>query len=380
MNRTPRTAYFPPPSPPAPLPQAGEGRKRRRLAFAALAALLALAVLAGEAHARTTLRQVCRVKGQEENTLQGLGLVVGLKGTGDGGNFLPAIRSLAVAMEMMGNPVGKQGTVELKDVKNVALVAVTATVPAGGARQGDKIDCVVSSVGSAKSLVGGRLLLAPLLGPNPKDQRVFALAEGPIVLEDLETPTTGRIHVGCRLEDDIRNPFTKDGKITLVLEPHYADFQVAQDVAEVVNSQMSFQSSGQPLARAVNQVNVEVTIPKQYVEDPVAFVAQVLALPVLEPETGPRVVINQRSGSIVIGGDVELGPVVVTHKNLVIEAGPGAPAGGQFVAVDSQQTDNPTLKSLVEALNAVHVPAADIIDIIKGLERNGKLHARLIIQ
>jgi len=347
--------------------------------FAAVTALCVCWALVTPAQGRTALRTICRVKGQEENTLNGLGIVVGLKGSGDGGGFLPTIRSLAIAMELMGTPIGQGGAAELKDAKNVALVTVTATIPAAGARQGDKIDCVVSSVGSAKSLAGGRLFMTALLGPIPNSRQVFALAEGPITLDDPDLPTTGRIYAGCRLEEDFDNVFTKDGKIALVLDKDYADFQVAQDVAELVNSQLSFQSSGLPLAKALDQVNIEVTIPQQYEDDPVLFVSQVLSLPMLAPQTGPRVVINERAGSIVIGGDVEIGAVVVTHKNIVIEAGT-APGGNRFVTVAPEPTESPKLKALVEALNAVHVPAEEIIDIIKGLERNGKLHAELIIE
>ena len=128
---------------------------------------LACATLAAPIEAKMTLKSICRIKGQEENTIQGLGIVVGLRGTGDGGNYLPTIRSLAKIMGVMDMPtVGKNGLAELKDTKNVALVIVTATIPAAGARQGEKIDCVISSVGSAKSLAGGRLFLTPLIGPD----------------------------------------------------------------------------------------------------------------------------------------------------------------------------------------------------------------------
>lgn len=325
------------------------------------------------------LRNICRVKGQEENTLQGLGIVVGLKGSGDGGSFLPTIRSLATAMQLMGNPIGPGGPAELKDAKNVALVTVTATVPAAGARQGDKLDCVVSSIGSAKSLAGGRLFLTPLTGPDPQNPQVYALAEGALTIEDEDLPTTGRIFGGCRLEEDFFNVFVQDQKITLVLDKNHADFRVAQDVAELINSQLSFQSSGTPLAKAINQVNVEVTVPAQYYDDPVLFVSQVLSLPMLEPQTGDRVVINEKTGSIVIGGGVEIGAVVVTHKNMVIETG-DVTTGSRFIPLDPGQQETAKLKALVEALNAVRVPTEDIIDIIKALDRNGKLHAELIVE
>ena len=133
------------------------------------------------------------------------------------------------------------------------------------------------------------------------------------------------------------------------------------------------------MAHAFNQGNIVVDIPAQYRDDPVSFVSQVLSLPIMEPRTVPRVVINERTGTIVISGDVEIGSVAVTHKNLVIEAG-GQTAARPFVGVDPVDPTSPRLKALVEALNAVHAPTEDIIEIIKGLDRDGKLHAPLIIE
>lgn len=343
-------------------------------------ALLCLAGSDSHAAGRLTLKSICRVKGQEENSLQGMGIVIGLKGTGDNASYLPALRSVAQIMAATGNTLGRNALVELKDTKNVALVAVSATIPAAGGRQGDKIDCVVSSIGSAKSLSGGRLFLTPLIGPDRKNPRVYAFAEGPLTIEGANITTTARIHAGCRLEEDFFNVFSKDNKITLVLEKYHADFQVAQDVAEMINSQMRMQtSSDTPLARAINQGNIEVTIPIQYRDDAVSFVSQVLALPIMEPQTGARVVVNERAGSIVISGDVEIGAVAVTHKNIVIETGVGSSAK-PFVGLDPVDPSSPKLKALVETLNAVHLPTEDIIEVIKGLDRDGKLHAPLIIE
>ncbi len=354
-------------------------RGMRSMALVALCAAWCCG-LAARAEAKAVLKTICRVKGQEENTLQGLGLVVGLRGTGDGGSSLPMLRSLAQAMQFLGSPVGKTGMAELKDTKNVALVLVTATVPAAGARQGDKIDCSVSSVGSAKSLAGGRLFTTLLMGPDPKSNRVFATAEGPITLDNLMQTTTGRIHTGCRLEEDFFNAFSKDGRITLVLDRNHADFQVASDVADLINrSPLNFQSAGTVLAKAISPVNIEVQIPSQYTENPVEFISQILALSIPEPQVGARVVINERAGSIVISGDVEIGSAVVTHKNVVVETG-GTVNAARFVTVDPSQAETPKLKSLVETLNAVRVPAEDIIEIIKGLDRDGKLHAQLIVE
>lgn len=335
---------------------------------------------ASVAEARILLKNICRIKGQEENSLHGLGLVVGLKGSGDGGDFLPTIRSLATALQLMGSPLGQRGPIELKDCKNVALVLVTATVPSAGARQGDKLDCVVSSIGAAKSLNGGTLFSTPLQGPQVGNNRVYAFAQGQLHIDDLKAPTTAKIHQGCRLEEDFYNVFSKNGKITLVLDKNHADFQVAQDTAELINSQLNYQNNEGYLARAINQVNIEVTIPAQYREDPVLFISQVLSLPTLDPQPEARVVINEKTGSVVVSGDVEIGSVVVTHKSIVIETGSANSSANRFVPVDAEKTSTAKLKSLVEALNAVKVPAEDMIDIIKSIERNGKLHGTLVIE
>ena len=125
-----------------------------------------------------------------------------------------------------------------------------------------------------------------------------------------------------------------------------------------------------------------MTVPRQYANDPVLFVSQVLAVPILEPKGVPRVVINERSGSIVISGDVEIGAVAVTHKNIVIETAiaPGAKRFAPLDPASEPNAPNPKLKALVEALNALHVATPDIIDIIKGLDKNGKLYAQLVIE
>ena len=341
--------------------------------------LLACWALPVPALARTTLRNICRVRGQEEITLQGLGIVAGLDGTGDGGNFLPTVRSLAMMMQLLGTPLGEQGTSELKDAKNVALVIVTATIPAAGARRGDKIDCTLSAI-SAKSLAGGHLLLTPLTGPLPQQNPVvFALAEGPLTLDNETLLTTARIHGGCRLAEDFFNPFSENGQVTLVVDKDYAGFQVTQEIAEVINTRRELLGGGeQTLAKAIDQVNVEVTIPAAYRDHLVQFVSEILSLEMLELRTGSRVVIRERSGTIVIDGDVEIGPVLVTHKGVVVETG-GASAN-EFVAVDSRSEENPKLKALLAALNAIRVPPEDKIEIIKALHRNGKLYAELIIE
>lgn len=345
-----------------------------------LKTLLAVAIVGcvAEVQGAVRLKDVARVKGQETNSLQGLGLVVGLKGTGDGGKYLPTMRSLATVMQFMRSPL-QNGAAELKDASNVALVMVTCTVPAGGAKQGDLLDCQVSSIGAAKSLAGGRLFLAAMQGPDIDNSRIYGFSEGLLHIDDPQVPTIARIRDGCRLEEDFDNPFIYQETMTLVLDRNHADFEVAQEVAEVINSQLSIQSGEATPAKATNAQTIVVKVPQQYRDDYVLFVSQIMSLTMSEPATEARVVINERAGSIVIGADVEIGAVVVSHKNIVIETENNLP-NDRFVPIDPAGTQTTKLRSLVAALQAVKVPNADIIEIIKGLDRNGKLHGRLIVE
>jgi flagellar P-ring protein FlgI len=352
----------------------------KRLSLILLIGLAVSAAAVLPAQANTPLSAICRIKGQEENTLHAMGLVVGLNGTGDGGNFMPTIRTFATILDRMGTAVSRDDLTELKNAKNVALVYVTVTVPSAGARQGDRIDCVVSAVGSSADLTGGRLMLTPVLGPVPaEDAPVFALAEGDITIENPETPTKGKIHRGCRLEYEFQYNYVQDGKVTLVLKPQFAEFRVAQEVAYVLNSpQILYQNNSRLVARAIDAVTIEVEIPGHNIDDPVDFIAQLMQLKMTTVPVSPRVVVNERAGVITITGDVEIAPVAIAHRNIMIETG-GA-GTGSFVALDPADPQNPKLKSLVTSLNAINVPTSDIIEIIKLVNANGALAGDLILK
>jgi len=349
----------------------------------------------GVCQAELRIRDICRVKGQEENTLHGLGLVVGLNGTGDAD--APTTRALAQMMGLLGTPLGAdpKGNVmlaELQNAQNVASVYVTVTVPAEGGRQGGQLNCTVNAI-SAESLEGGYLIPTALLGPRPGDRRVYALAQGPITTVTGGTSTSGKVHGGCRLEADIQNPFIQDGRLTLVLDKNHAGFHTAFDLEEALNSPETFGTlagtssngsnnrlGGAKIAKALDQVNIEVRIPPAYTENQVQFVYEVLETRIFTPRNHARVVLDQRNGVIVIGEQVEVGPVAVTHKNLSIQAG-GSAASGPFVMMEATSSASTTkLQALVDALNALKVNSSDIIDIIKGLERSGDLYGHVIIE
>ncbi len=332
--------------------------------------------------ARTVLRNICRVKGQEENVLRGLGLVVGLNGTGEV-NDPATMRAIARSLQIMGSAVpqtglpGEENLEELRRIKNAALVWVTARVPATGARRGDKLNCRVSAI-NGKSLEGGHLAFSALQGPNTQDSRVYALAEGRIHLDSPEHPLVGQIHAGCQMEEDVFTPFVENGHITLVLEKNHADFQIASEIAAMIHQTHFQQDEEGKYVQAINASNIVVRIPKEYQNEAVQFIATLLELQIYQPEPEARVVINERTGSIVISGDVQIGDVVISHGNLVVEA---TEEISPFVDLSLKEDgESAKLKSLVDALNSLKVPNRDAIEIIKNIERNGKLHGRLIIE
>ena len=381
--------------------------------------------------AQTRIRNICHVKGQEESVLVGMGLVVGLNGTGDGNDHMPAIRSLAAALESLGLPLGPDGLKELDDNKNVALVMVEAKVPRQGAPEGVKLDCTVSSTGAAKSLEGGRLFLTPLVGPlpggEPGKRTVYAVARGPIQV-DSKVATIGRIHDGCQLVEDFINPYVKDDAVTLVLDKYHAGWEVAQEVTNTVNRLLASLLSeqrrderrypdarrprpndrtarynarrtnasqyntaqfkapqyktpdwSQSLAYPPNQNSVVIPIPPQYRNLPVEFISLIMREPLDNLKIDARVVVNERTGTIIISGDVTIGAVIVSHENIVVDAG-GA-TNDRFVPFDPSGTaDTVRLQALVDALKAIKLPGKDIIEIIKDLQKNGNLHATLITE
>jgi flagellar P-ring protein precursor FlgI len=339
------------------------------------------------ARADHRIGDICRIKGQEENVLHGMGLVVGLKGTGDGDNKA-TLRALAQYMGLLGHSVGKNQAgqmqfEELKNAKNVALVYVSAIVPAGGAQQGDNLECSISAM-AAKSLDGGELMLTELYGPLPGDQTIYAIAKGRISIDDPAKPQVGRIPLGCQLEKKIENEFVKNGKLTLVLNKDHAAFQTTNDVETAINQEPDFSrgSTQRGIAQAIDQVQVEVTIPPNYADSPALFASILLSKRLMPPPVDTRVIINERKKMLSIGADVEINPVAIMHKNRLIQVGETTENQAvEFnIREDASGDAKPKLKTLVDALNALKVPAEDVIDIIKMLKHKRALFGELIIE
>ncbi len=354
---------------------------------------------------------VTRLKGRRTNQLVGHGLVVGLKGSGDGAKYAPAIRPLVQVLEQFANPVMYQD--DLKNTKNVAIVMVEATLPENGVREGDRVTVTVSAIGACKSLVGGRLLITPLLqGADKSDTTVYAMASGALVTS-AEHPTTAVIKEGATLEVSVLHNYLARGRelehhspllkpdatyITLILNDVHAEWSMANTIAQIINQEATFPAGERDrrgaeqvrkeLAFALDPKNVVVQVPEEEARNPASFIAWIEGLDLLMPVTEARILVSRKDGTIVVTGDVEIAPVVITHNGLVISTWvpepPKATAAAPrleeqtWIPVDPQRRGGTKLSELVEALNKLKVPAKDRIAIIEKLYRSGKILARWV--
>jgi flagellar P-ring protein precursor FlgI len=168
--------------------------------------------------------------------------------------------------------------------------------------------------------------------------------------------------------------------MTLILDKYHADFLTANEIVLRLREQLAYSESGdakevEKMVRAIDASNIVVKIPERLMDDPVAFASDLLELRIEDPQTESRVVINPRAGTIVISGDVEIGDVIVSHKNVVVDT-----ETQTFTPIDVDESSKPKLQNLVDQLNSLNVPTADMIEIIEGIDRNGKLHGKLIIE
>lgn len=333
-----------------------------------------------------TVRDICRVKGQERNSLEGIGLVVGLNGTGD--TDPGTIAMLARLTQALGGSIGTdaQGFPNVADVAqaaNVASVMVSVELPPSGAQQGDQLDCEVNAI-SASSLAGGRLIAAYMLGPRTDKPQVYAISRGRISLPDDDTPTSGVIYKGCKMEATVTNGFFVEDMVTLVLDADNASFSNAASVEQAINEINGDASLDSDLgssesyieAQAIDQMHVKVKIPPVYKGREVDFIAYLLDQPLSNLKNRKVVTINERRGIVVVGEDVVISPVAINHKSLSIEVTGNRPG---FVGLDLENPKQarPRLKNLQDALNALDVPTQDVIDIILTLHKHGQLFGEI---
>jgi flagellar P-ring protein precursor FlgI len=325
---------------------------------------------------------IVRLHGERTNQLIGMGLVVGLPGTGDGGDFLPAIKPLASMLSKLNNNTDVR---ELTNAANVALVSLSVTIPAEGARDGEELDVYVTSVGAAKSIRGGRLVFTPLTGPVP-GSGIYAAAQGPITIEDAKVLTHGVVKNGAVMEADFLPEVMQNGRINLVLLKPFASWTTASTIAKLINDA---EGSGETLAVAVDAKNIVVTIPANERAQHTNFIDRVLRYPVPSVPNEARVQINEKTGTIIITGDVEILPVVISHKGLTITTvtPPSTPTvrtpqliEHHAIPIDPAAQGGARLQELVDALDLIKVPAEDRITIVKELYKTGKLRAKLILE
>jgi len=366
----------------------------RLLGRLVLAAGLALALAQPASASSARLKDVIDVEGVRDNMLIGYGLVVGLNGTGDSLNNSPFTeQSLIGMLERMG--VNTRGT-NLR-TKNVAAVMVTATLPAYAA-QGTRIDVTVSAMGDAKSLLGGTLLVTPLMGA---DGEVYAVGQGPIAVSGFSAsgqgasvtrgvPTSGRIASGALVEREIQ--FSLAELPVLRLSLRNPDFTTAQRVATVINMQLRGN-----LAQATDPSTVLLTVPAQRRGDVVGLITEIEQLRVI-PDQVARVVVDEKSGVIVMGENVRISTVAIAQGNLTIRvtetpqvSQPGPFSQGQTAVVPrtdiqvDEQSDNRlaimqsgvTLQELVQSLNALGVGPRDMIAILQSIKAAGALQAEI---
>ena len=351
-----------------------------------LAAIVIVLLALTPRAAAVNVADITFLQGNQRNVLTGMGLVIGLKGTGDGGDFGPAIKPLAAMLNAFNDPTTVR---ELGAVKNVAIVALTVTLPEKGALQGDDLDVHVQSIGSASSINGGRLYMTPLLGPFGELNQgrfPFGFAQGTVKCEDLKVPTSGIVKKGAVMETDLLNPSISNGAINLVLLDPAASWTTADAIAKIINDA---EGEGATIAVATSAKAVQVVIPVVERQRPATFISRIQQLPVHVMGKEARVVINERTGTIIMTGNVEISPGVISHKGLTITTVNPTPKPTernpqiiekQAVGVDTTRSGGAKLQELVDALDMIKVPAEDRIAIIQQLHRSGQLHAKLIVE
>ena len=349
-----------------------------------------------QATAQTKLRDVLDIEGVRTNDLVGFGVVVGLNGTGDSVRNAPFTEdSLTNILERLGMNV--QGE-EIRP-NNIASVLVTASLPAF-ARNGSTIDISVASIGDASSLEGGTLILTPLRGA---DNEVYAVAQGSVMVSGLNveadgarntvgTPTTGSIPNGAIVEREIAFDFNAQGTVTLAL--HTPDFTTAARVEDTINTAL-----GRPVAYMRDPGSIELNVAGTG-GSPARVLAAIENLPV-KVETPARIVIDEKSGTIVLGQDVTISQVAIAQGNIsiavrenpvVVQPNPFSDGetivvprtdiavgqtGNENIALLNQNT---TLSELIAGLNALGVRPQELADIIRAMKAAGAIHAELIVR
>jgi flagellar P-ring protein FlgI len=361
-------------------------------------ALLAMTLSANAETIR--VKDLGKLQGWRDNALVGYGIATGLAGTGDSLTNRTTRQALSNVFSQFNLTVPPDQI----QARNVAVVMVSATLSTF-AREGDRLDVTVTSAGDAKSLVGGSLLLTPLKGANG---RVYALAQGPLSVGGYRYdangnvvqknhPTVGSIPDGASVEVGVNaEMLSPKANVTFVLSE--ADYTTAQRVAAAINRQM-----GAGLAQAIDASGIEVKVPPAQRAQLVDYLARIENVTV-EPDRRAKVVINERTGTVVAGGDVKLSPVAISHGDLkiniatqntvsqpsnLIAPGPGVRTAlltNTRIDVDEANgpgflaSQSPSVADLVQSLNKLKTNTRDVISILRAIKAAGALHAELVVQ
>jgi flagellar P-ring protein precursor FlgI len=346
------------------------------------------------------IKDLGRVKGWRQNVLVGYGIVTGLAGTGDSSGNAATKQALSNALSQFNLAVP---AAQIQS-RNVAVVMISAELPSF-AREGDTLDVTVTSAGDARSLVGGSLLVAPLRAP---DGRVYALAEGPLAVGGYRYdangnvvqknhPTVGSVPNGARVEVDVHAeiPATQSSLTFVLNDP---DYTTANRLAAAINQRL-----GAALANARDAEGVDIAIPADQRSQLVAFISRIEGVEI-QPDQRARVVINERTGTVVSGGDVRISPVAISQGDLKIAitstnsvSQPSGIIGGSAgirtaivtnTTVDVGEPQGPgyvapgstTVADLVQSLSRLKANTRDVISILRAVKAAGALHAELVVQ
>ncbi|HEV2469729.1 MAG TPA: flagellar basal body P-ring protein FlgI [Candidatus Sulfotelmatobacter sp.] len=366
------------------------------LVFAIGAILVVRGTAEGTGSHKVLIRDVATVEGVRDNSLIGYGLVVGLKGTGDKQQTYFTVQTLASVLARMGVEIPPAVQQSILQVKNVAAVFVTATLPPFS-RPGMHLDVTVSSVGDARSLEGGLLLLTPLYAA---DGRVFAAAQGPLAVggyaigsasnsRQVNHPTVGRVPGGGLVERDSSLDLTHLNRLSLLLND--ANFSTAEAVAAAINHEWS-----RPVASVVDSRTIEVNVADAESASVPAMLARIENLQV-EVRRRAKVVVNERTGTVVMGKDVHLGAIAILHGTFSIEvtttlsaSQPNLQAEGQTVVMPQttvntseaparnvELSEGASVEQLVTRLQAIGATARDVVSILQAIQAAGALDAEL---
>ena len=363
---------------------------KKSAVFSIIGAVFLLA--GGQAAASSRIKDIADFEGVRENQLVGYGLVVGLNGTGDN------IKSINFAKESLISMLDQLG-INARDgqlkSKNIAAVMVTASLPPF-ARQGSRIDVMVSAMGDAKSLQGGTLIATPLSGANGE---VYAVAQGQIATGSVSAqgnnasvtrgvPTSGRITNGAIIENEI--DFALDSLKNIRIALRNPDFTTARRISDAINAML-----GQPASKALDPATVDLQIPQEYEDKVVDLMTKVEQLQV-QPDQLAKVVIDESSGIIVIGKDVKINRLAIAQGNLTIKISEipmvsqplpfsnGTTVTQNVTAIDVNEEVNSrlsvldtgvNLQELVDGLNALGVTPRDLISILQAVKASGALQA-----